>query len=520
MSITPVPAPPLPASALGGRRLLAAWPAVALFLLSLVMPWHAGDNTDVSWLIVVCEKIFGGERLYVDILETNPPFSIALYIGPVWLANQFGIAAELAVQTFVYLVFLASLVLTMAVIRRGGLLADIPSSWLYGAIAFLMLILPGNVVGQREHIGTMLFMPMLAMMMWRAQACRPVPLGLAVTVGSAASVLLLVKPHWALGIALPYLVICWRRRTPLAVLTPENFVIGIACVAYLAVCRLWFSVYFENFLPLLMRYYVSLRVHLNLLIVLPLFCGFVTFVASQARRSSWRVDVLVALASAAGFFLATIYLGKYWDNHQYPYLVCLSVALLLALAERRRHAQAVGPDRAAGLRLHGWATVLVLAALAASLQRYRHPEPELAEAISSRYDRPRIVQVSSDLSIGHPLTRMVNGEWMPAYAHDWLGAHALWGVLKGSYAVEDRAAATKVVRDYTAELNALIRDGRPDIILVDASPQARLWEKEDFRPPLWVAWMLENAEYRDLMEDYEEIAAGSFMKVYARRASR
>ena len=170
MSVTPVPAQRLPALSAWNRRLPAAWPAVALFMLSLVMPWHAGDNTDVSWLIVVCEKILDGQRLYVDILETNPPFSIALYFGPVWLADELGIAAELAVQAFVYLVFLAGLVLTVVVMRRGGLFDDVPSSWLYAALAFLMLILPGNVMGQREHIGMMLFMPMLAMMMWRAES--------------------------------------------------------------------------------------------------------------------------------------------------------------------------------------------------------------------------------------------------------------------------------------------------------------------------------------------------------------
>ena len=518
MSASPIPAvaPALPAWT---SRFPAAWPALALFLLSLIMPWHAGDNTDVSWLIVVCEKILNGKRLYVDILETNPPFSIALYLGPVWLADKFGVAPELAVQGFVYAIFLAGLSLTTLVVRQGDLLTGLPLSWLYAALAFLMLILPGNVMGQREHIGMMLFMPMLFMMMWRAEAHRPVPFGLAVLVGLAASVLLLVKPHWALGIAMPYIVICWRRRTLLAVLTPENCVIGIVCLAYLAACWFWFSDYFETFLPLLMRYYVSLRANMNLVVVLPVFVVFVAFVALQARRSAWRSDVVVALACAVGFFISTIYLGKYWDNHQYTYLVALSVAMLLAIAQRWRNATA-GATRAGDRRLHSLAALAVLAALAAGNQHYRHPEAELVEAISRRYDHPSIVQVSSDLSIGHPLTRLVRGNWLSPYAHDWLGAHALWGLLNGWYEGEDRAVARKVLEDYTNDLNALIRDGRPDIILVDASTQARFLEVEDFRPPLWVVWMQENADYRRLMEDYEQIATGRYIKVYARRPGR
>lgn len=496
-----------------------------VILLSFLMPWRAGDNTDVSWLIVVCEKILDGERLYVDILETNPPFSIALYFGPVWLARRLAMSPEALVECTVYLSFALAMALSGWVIARGRLFADLPTRWTLPALAFLLLILPGNVFGQREHLGVMLFMPMLFLMIWRAEAGpgRVVPWGLAVAVGLAASVLMLVKPHWALGIALPYLVICWRRRTPFACLTPENFVIGTVCVGYLASVWFWFPEFLDTFLPLLMRYYVSLRANMNAIVALPTFAVFVLFVVVQMRNAGWRTDVVVCLASAAGFFVSMVYLGKYWDNHQYPYQVALSAAMLLAVAARWRQVaeagEGSGSAQRSDARLHAGAALAAIAALSVAHQFYQNPEQRLVDAIGSRYAAPTVVQISSDLSVGHPLTRRVNGRWLSQYAHDWVGAHALWGIMQHDYEGEDEQVARRDLDDYTNYLTGLLRDAKPDIVLIDRLDKEPSWSLAKQYPPIWVVWMRQNAEFTSLMQKYELIALGDYIEVYARRKS-
>ena len=42
-------------------------------------------NVDVAWLLTVGEKMLDGQRLYVDILETNPPNE--KQIPPTYAAN-------------------------------------------------------------------------------------------------------------------------------------------------------------------------------------------------------------------------------------------------------------------------------------------------------------------------------------------------------------------------------------------------------------------------------------------------
>ncbi|WP_202351856.1 hypothetical protein [Mesorhizobium sp. 113-1-2] len=512
------------ASSIGS--LSPVWLVAAVVVFSFFMPWTAGDNTDVSWLIVICEKVLDGQKLYVDILETNPPFSVALYIGPVWLANRLGISPESAIECFIYLVFFVSIALSAMVIERGRIFADLKTPWIYPALAVLLLIMPGNVFGQREHIGTMLFMPMLFLMMWRFEnrAHAPVPLGLAVAVGLAGSVLLLVKPHWATGIVVPYLFIAWRRRSLMACLTAENVVIFTVCAAYLASVYIWFPEFLGTFLQVLMRYYVSLRANINIVAALPTFAIFVVFAVFQMRKSVWRDDVALAMASAGGLFVSMVYLGKYWPNHQYPFQTTLVFAMLLAVASRWRMALGLANAEAApeitSVKLHAAAWLAVVAALSVTHhQFYQLPEKSLVDAIKSRYASPSIVQVSSDLSVGNPLTRMSNGRWLSAYAHDWVGTYALWGLMRGTYQGEDERIARQDLDDYTRYVNSLIRDNKPDIILMDRMNKKKsAWSLTADFPPIWIVWMRQNADFQTLMEGYEEIASGDYIEVYARRS--
>ncbi|UCI19736.1 hypothetical protein FJ970_01805 [Mesorhizobium sp. B2-1-8] len=512
------------ASSIGS--LSAVWLVATVVVFSLFMPWAAGDNTDVSWLILICEKVLDGQKLYVDILETNPPFSVALYIGPVWLSQRLGISPESAIEFFIYMVFFVSIALSAVVIERSRIFVDVKTQWIYPALAVLLLIMPGNVFGQREHIGTMLFMPMLFLMMWRIEpgAAASVPLSLAVAVGLAGSVLVLVKPHWAAGIVLPYLFIAWRKRSAMACLTAENVVIFTVCAAYLVSVYIWFPEFLGAFLQLLLRYYVSLRANVNIFAALPTFTVFVVFAVFQMRRSVWRDDVALAVASAAGFFVSMLYLGKYWPNHQYPYQATLLVAMLLAVASRWRMALGLTNTEAASevasVRLHAAAALAVIVALSVMHhQSYQLPEKSLVDAIKSRYASPSVVQVSSDLSVGNPLTRMTNGRWLSAYAHDWVGTYALWGLMRGEYQGEDERIARQDLDSYTRYVNSLIRDNRPDIILMDRlNKKKSAWPLTANFPPIWIVWMRQNADFQILMEDYEEIASGDYIEVYARRS--
>ena len=84
--------------------------------------WRWGTIPDTSWLITVIERIASGERLYVDVIEVNPPFSIGLYMMPVRLAMLLDIAPESAVRFYTILICLAGSALAGWMLASGAML--------------------------------------------------------------------------------------------------------------------------------------------------------------------------------------------------------------------------------------------------------------------------------------------------------------------------------------------------------------------------------------------------------------
>ena len=71
---------------------LLPWLGVAaLFVASMAMRHVVAANTDVSWLLIAGERWLDGQRLYSDIVETNPPMAILIYVPGILIARALGI---------------------------------------------------------------------------------------------------------------------------------------------------------------------------------------------------------------------------------------------------------------------------------------------------------------------------------------------------------------------------------------------------------------------------------------------
>src|ERR1700692_59226 len=86
---------PFAVAPLDDRLWVRQWTPLALVLLGAIVMRHlVVANTCVCWLITLAERAWDGQRLYVDVLETNPPASIFLYVLPVALAHGLGLPPE------------------------------------------------------------------------------------------------------------------------------------------------------------------------------------------------------------------------------------------------------------------------------------------------------------------------------------------------------------------------------------------------------------------------------------------
>jgi hypothetical protein len=71
---------------------VAPWLAVAaVFVAAVLLRQVVPVNVDVSWYLIVSERMLDGQRLYVDILETNPPMAVSVYWLGVALARAIGV---------------------------------------------------------------------------------------------------------------------------------------------------------------------------------------------------------------------------------------------------------------------------------------------------------------------------------------------------------------------------------------------------------------------------------------------
>ena len=188
-------------------------------------------NHDVAWMLLAAERALAGERLYVDVIEVNPPLIIWLSLAPVLAARTLEISEILSFR------------LIMLGVLSGSVLV---SSWLLGRepherprtrrpilILAIMALLPlvGYDFGQREHLMLALFLPYLLLTSVRAEG-RPVGSSMAWIIGLSAGVGIAIKPQFVpLWIAIEgYLA--WERRDRLAWLRPEALAVAALGLAY------------------------------------------------------------------------------------------------------------------------------------------------------------------------------------------------------------------------------------------------------------------------------------------------
>ena len=485
-----------------------------IMLLAFVYQSRWGTIPDTSWLITVCERLLSGERLYVDIYETNPPFSVWLYLPPVALAHMLGVAPEILVQLWAYLAAFAGLLLAGVVVHRARF-PEAPALFaLMPAFLAMLVLFPGNAFSEREHIGAALFLPLLVLMAWRARTgIVPVPgYGLAALVGLAASVLLLVKPYYAVMVLAPALFVAIRQRSIRPMLAIEHWVIGIVCSLYLGAILVLHPEFVRDVYPVLADTYLKVRVYLPFIVIYgPIFCLLALLIWQlwPAGRSPELAAVMTLAAAAA--LIPFVGQAKGWAYHAYPGILyaVFSLFCLLALPAIERGAQARGRFLLAARP--GW-PVVFFAIMVSHVPFWitQKPSSEMIQTVSRATDRPTVAMIGADIATGHPFSRMIGGRWASAYACDWLGVLAL-GLSQEAKFIGDEAEAARyagLVANYASKKNEEFRRLNPDIVIIAQNAQG------------WTDLLIERHGFGELLSNYRLLAQDASVRVMLRKDYR
>ncbi|TGP51654.1 hypothetical protein EN873_18600 [bacterium M00.F.Ca.ET.230.01.1.1] len=496
----------------GEVRNTQAWTVIlCLLVLAAAIPWQMrwGIIPDTSWAITMCEQMLAGSRLYVDVFEVNPPFTPWMFMPAVALAYRIGMSPEVAVHVYSYAICLAGLGFAALIARQAGLAENRALFPMLPLFLALLVIFPGNAFSEREHLGVALLLPLLVLMAWRAAPIegRTPSLPVAMLAGLGGSVLVMVKPYYALVVLVPALYVAWRRRSIWPLFAPEYWVIGVACIAYLLTVLYFYPQFISIVYPVLADTYMRLGNRPAVLMSYgPIY--LISLLMLRFVRPRLPLSPLVAVLTLASLAATAplIYQAKGWPYHAFPAFSLVLAALLARGAQIDPKAgslpgKAMDPGRKVLL-------AALVAATAFPFMKTQKPTANLVAAVRVAVQQPTVALVGSDIAAGHPLTRMLGGIWISAYCSDWLGEFALYlsAIAERSGDQEATGRYRQVADRYIDGKLAELEMKRPAVIIVqkaDSTLTEALSRRQD---------------YVRFLQDYRPVAEDETVRVLLRDA--
>jgi len=360
-----------------GGRPDRGWARTALRLL-YVLPaaWMLGHlfppiNHDAALLLRLAERWLEGERLYVDMIDVNPPLVVWLLAIPAWLGS-----ALPAVETPTW--FAATVIAAVtgsALLTRAALRQALPGGAALSRAALplcaytLLAVLPDHDFGQREHLLLCGALPYLALAAARAGG-RAVPLGLALAVGAWAGVVFAIKPMFLAIPAAVELALLLRRGLRRSLRDPAPWLVGAGAAGHAGAILLFAPEYLSVAVPMAVDLYEPLRQgRLQVLLgpyLLPVLVAWAPMAALAWRWSERPLAGVLAAAVPAAVAAAAVQ-GMGWRYHCLPAVglaVWMACALATEFAERRPSRLLVRPSTAAAVAAALMAAVWVPTAVA------------------------------------------------------------------------------------------------------------------------------------------------------------
>jgi hypothetical protein len=312
---------------------LRAWPALLPVLFFVPCVLAPPLNHDVAGVLAFSQRWLAGERLYVDLIDVNPPLIYLLNLLPAWLARATGIEAVTALRAC--LLAWGAAVWILALRLRDPAIDGPVERLLLTVLPGLFVFSVGYDFGQRDSLMAAAALPYVYAAARRARGEAPrgrIAAAVLAAVGFA------LKPYF-LGIPalveLAVLVGCGPRRW---LRDPVPWIMAALWAAYLAALPLAFPDYVFGVLPLVWNLYLN-QTGLGPLdmLMIPQLGAAVLLLAPllwpALRPTTQPGGVLVRLLALAalGGLASAVAQRKGWSYHVLPLeLFTLALAVLLA----------------------------------------------------------------------------------------------------------------------------------------------------------------------------------------------
>jgi hypothetical protein len=491
------------------RRVSASFSVILDFLIFLILAigmsllWRTQDNHDSSWLLNATANWLHGARLYVDILELNPPFIFFLHAPAVGIANLLGIS-----HTQGFFVYVLGLVFTSAVWCRR--LVARPDnrfgSGLFAVGATTALIFPFLAdFGQREHLMVIFSLPYLMGFLTQPEPDRG---WRALARAAFAAFGFLIKPYF---LAIPVLLtlgrmVQARRLGP--IIAPTNLVLLGAGIGYLVASYLLYPEYFTFILPVARDVYGAYRLSAEAIlagaqiwVLIPalLVIGFLGI------RNLPTKGLYAALA-VAGAGASYILQFNGFGYHAQPIFAFLLVGyawLCTTTSARRTLVAACG----------GY---LVTAAATFHLAPYRVQADSVFAPYLTADGRPgTFLAVSANIIPFFPLVDVFGAHWVGRFPVQWFIPGAVAGLAATDCSAEPQACARfhDIINQATRLTAEDIARNRPDVVIFDNEAEFFAGQHYDIQ-----TLFLADPAFAAAMADYKRTASGLRYALWQRQS--
>jgi hypothetical protein len=320
------------------RPLRDAAAAAAAIAWLLPLAWLAErfvrhPNHDVALLLQAGERWLDGQRLYIDLIDVNPPLAIWISALPAALERVVGLTDPIGWSMLLTSAAVAgSAAATLAVLRGrpGGRVAALAALW-------TLAVLPGDDSGQREHLVACAVLPYLALASARMSGRPAGPWGALLAAACALGICL--KPHFLLVPLVAELAVVRARGVRAALRDPAAWAVAAVPPLYAAAALLAEPAYLEVAVPLALEAYAPLRRGWDEIAFGPLIGPLLPLTLLLAVAAwRWSRDPLVRLAAVAVPAAEAVAVGQGmgWSYQALPAAVLAPWAVALLAAEYAR----------------------------------------------------------------------------------------------------------------------------------------------------------------------------------------
>ncbi|SMQ69673.1 hypothetical protein SAMN06297468_1860 [Altererythrobacter xiamenensis] len=445
------------------RRLIAGLYALPIVCAALAAAFYSQFllTHDSSWYLIATRKFLEGQRLYLDIIEINPPLNFYLTVPALVLADIIQISDTLSYTLFYCALAGASTLWAARLLERSDLANGDRLLFLVVGLVGLFL-LPISEFTQREHIMLIFALPYFYLsIIGRDRASIGVFEQFAM--GLVAALGLALKPYFLL-IPLALLLAGPSREIFKRAFFPANLGLALGLVLYALFVLVFHFEYFTQIVPIATRVYGDFGLSWQTVLfrseAVALF--FLVLLVLWTRNSLDQVGRSL-VAGTLGALAVYLIQFKGWNYQALPFSFFTALSALWIAHSRRSFARR---ETAVLFLVMG----AVIFAIGPQLKRGPY-DTKMVSPFASFIEAPapRILVYSTNVSAGFPFTNAVGGQWSSRFPAQWLIPGALIGLQE-----TECGAKPKTCNDLTGILGAA-RDAntedflrnRPDYVFAD-----------------------------------------------------